>query len=135
MTNLQKAITYSSVIGSMLNEYEKTPAAIQDLKRQVKKFMFKRSRTNAKEFQEAIKKGNEIWIKAIDNFAEQNLKIDAFSTIVAVWSSQAELLARFANITEKRMDKFCILNDNDDLEAEQAGYRVAEYLNEHINNA
>lgn len=132
MNNLQVAIIYSSVIGAMLAEFEDTKKPLVEMKRQVKKFMYKRSRTNTNEFNEAIMQGNEIWTKAIDNFAEKNLSIDAFSTIIAIWSSQSELLSRFVNLTEKRVERFSMLNDNDNLDAEMNGYIVARYLNNEI---
>lgn len=132
MNNLQIAIVYSSIIGSMLNEFEKTKKPVEDMKRQVKKFMFRRSRTNRKEFYAAIEVGTNVWQRAIDHFAEQELKIDAFSTIVALWSSNADIFSRFVNLTEKRIEKFSMLNDNDILDAELSGYKVAEYLSKII---
>lgn len=133
MTNLQITIIYSSIIGSMLNEFEQTKKPIEKMKKRVNKFMYRRSRTNEKEFIEAIKAGNEIWVKAIDHFSDEKLSIDAFSTIIAVWSSQADNLSRFVNLSQKLIDSFSMLNDNDRLDAELDGYKVANYLNDEIN--
>ena len=132
MNNLQVSIIYASIIGSILNEFEQTKKPVEEMKRQIKKFMFKRSRTNTKEFMEAVRNGNEIWANTVDYFAEEKLSIDAFSTIVALWSSQAELLTRFVNLSENRIERFSMLNDNDRLDAEMDAYKVAQYLNKEI---
>lgn len=132
MNNLQVSIIYSSIIGSLLSEFEQSKKPIEDMKRQVKKFMFKRSRTNKKEFQEAVKQGNKIWVNTIAHFEEAKLSIDVFSTVIALWSSQADLLARFVNLNENRIERFSMLNDNDRLDAEMDAYKVAEYLNNEI---
>ena len=132
MTQLQISIIYSSIIGSILSEFEQTKRPIEELKRQIKKFMFKRSRSNRKEFDEAIKAGNKIWIDAIDYFTKENLSIDAFAVIVACWSSHDDALAKHANLTQKRIDSFSMLNDSERLEAEMDAYRVSDYLNQKI---
>ena len=129
MTNLQTAIIYASMLDSILAEFEKSPQAIMDLKRQVKKFMFKRSRTNKKEFREAILLGHKLWKDSIDHHAEKEMKIDSFALIVALWSSQAELLKKFVNLTERRIERFSLINDNELLGAELDAYKVAEYIN------
>jgi hypothetical protein len=120
------------MIGSILAEFEQTKKPIEDMKRQIKKFMYKRSRTNTKEFHEAIKAGNKIWIDAIDYFTSENLSIDAFAVIVACWSSHADALAKHVNLTQKRIDSFSMINDSERLEAEMDAYRVADYLNQKI---
>ena len=52
MTNLQQAIAVGSMIGSILSEYKgkDNTGPVQELKRVIKRMMFRRSRTNAKEF-------------------------------------------------------------------------------------
>ena len=132
MTNLHKAIIYASMFGSILSEFDKSPKAIMDIRVQVKKFMYKRSRTNRKEYVEAVKIGHKVWSDAINHYAEKNLKIDSFALVVALWSDQAELLARFVNLTQKRMDRFSLINDNDLLVAELDAYEVADYINKLI---
>lgn len=133
MNNIQTAIIYSSMLGSILNEFEKSPKAIMDLKMQVKKFMFKRSRTNKKKFIEAIHEGQKVWNDAINHYAKQNMKIDSFAIIVALWSSQSELLSKFVNLTQKRIDRFSLINDSELLEAELDAYAVASYINNTVN--
>lgn len=132
MTNLHKAIIYASMFGSILSEFDKSPKAIMDIRVQVKKFMYKRSRTNRKEYVEAVTIGHKVWSDAINYYAEKNLKIDSFALVVALWSDQAELLARFVNLTQKRMDRFSLINDNDLLDAELDAYEVADYINKLI---
>lgn len=134
MTNLKIAIIYSSIIGSILSEFEKDKKPVQDLKRQVKKFMYKRSRTNTKDFKEAIKRGEEVWTATLEEYKTGNVKIDAFYIIVALWSSHSELLAKFVNLSEKRIERFCMLNDSELLKAEQDAYKVASFINNMIKN-
>lgn len=134
MNNLQTAIIYASIIGTILSEFETSNKTITILKKRIKKFMFSRSRTNKKDFLEAVRKGEEVWGDAINHFAKEKISIDAFSTIIAVWSSQAELLARMVNLSEKRVEKFSMLNSNDRLDAELNGYKVAEYITGSISN-
>lgn len=132
MNNLQIAIIYSSIIGTILSEFETSNKTITILKKRIKKFMFSRSRTNKKDFLEAVRKGEEVWGDAINHFAKEKINIDAFSTIIAVWSSQAEILERFVHLSEKNIEKFSLLNSNDRLDAEMNGYKVAEYLTKGI---
>jgi len=132
MNNLQIAIIYSSLLGSILNEFDKSPSPIMDLKKQVKKFMFKRSRSNKKEFMEAIHKGQSVWNEALDHYRDSNLKIDSFALIVALWSSQADILGKFVNLTQKRIDRFSLINDSELLGAELDAYKVAEHINKLI---
>ena len=129
MTNIQTAIIYASMLDSIIAEFEKSHPAIMDLKSQVKKLMFKRSRTNKKEFHEAILLGHKLWKDAIDHHAEKEMKIDSFALIVALWSSQAELLKKFVNLTERRIERFSLINDNELLGAELDAYKVAAYIN------
>jgi len=132
MTNLQIAIIYSSMLGSILNEYDKSPKAIMDLKRQVKKFLYKRARSNQKEFTEAIRIGQKVWVDAINKFAEDEIKIDSFAIIIALWSSEAKTLTKFVNLSEKRMEKFSMANSSDLLSPELDAYRVAGFINNAI---
>lgn len=136
MTNLQTAIIYASAIGSILNEWsaKESTRAILDLRGQIKKFMYKRSRSNQKEFLEAIKIGDKAWTATIDQFKDSDIKIEAASTIIALWSAQADSMARFANLTQKRVDRFAMMLDgSNSLEVEQNAYTVADALIENIN--
>jgi len=134
--NLKTSIIYASMIGSLLNEYEpkENNSSINELKKQLRKFMQKRSKTNTSEFLQSLKIGNEVWIKSIDHFKENSYLIEAVSLVVALWSRQAETLAKFCNLTEKRIDAFALQNmsDNHTLESEQNSYTVANYLNSQI---
>lgn len=138
MKNLQIAIVYASAIGSILNEWsaKESTRAILELRGQIKKFMFKRSRTNEKEFMAAIKVGDKAWQATIDQFKDANIKIEAVSTVVALWSGQADNLARFANLTQKRVDRFALMNDGaHDVEVEMNAYLVADALIKNINKS
>ena len=135
ISNLQIAIIYSSCIGSLVNEWNpnESTRAINDLKIQIKKFMFKRSRTNKKEFLIAIKIGNMAWKKSIDHFAKESLKIDAYSIVIALWGKQSEILTKFTTLSEKRIEKFWLSSPQDHtLESEMNAYKVADYLDKQI---
>jgi len=132
MNNLQIAIIYSSMLGSILNEFDKSPRAVMEIRKRIKKFMYKRARSNNKEFTEAIKRGDSVWRETLEFFRKQELKIDSFALIVALWSSNSGTMEKFVNISQAKMDKFCMLNDNDLLNAELDAYKVAEYLNTKI---
>jgi len=136
-TPLQNAIIISSVIGSLMSNYDVTLAAdrkkpINEIRRRIKKFMFKRSRSNAKEFHEAIKLSDIAWRNSVNHFAEKNLKIDAVSTVIRLYDLYADVMSRYANIHDKQMEAYAYGSSLQNVDIEQASYEVSDYIIEQL---
>ena len=130
MTNLQQAIAVGSMIGSILSEYKgkDNTGPVQELKRVIKRMMFRRSRTNAKEFRQAISIADVVWRDAVNHFADKGISIEAISTVVALHNLYAEPLAKFADITQNRIDAYAITSTGEHVEHEQNSYMVSDYI-------
>lgn len=137
-TPLQNAIMLSSIIGSILSSYDPKVARdrakpIQILRARFKKFMFVRSRSNQKEFLEAIKYADTAWRNSINYFAEQKLKIEAISTIVRLYDLYEEPLTKYANVRAKQIEAYAAgVTDETTLEHETNSYEVADYITEQL---
>ena len=122
----------SSIIGSIMSNYNPAIAKerrkpINTIKQRVKKFMFTRSRSNAKEFEEAIAIANAVWVKAVNHFAEHGLKIDAVSTVVNLYGRYEESLSKHANINSKQIEAYSY-NPVVGLSIEEQSNLVSEYI-------
>ncbi len=137
-TPLQNAMMLSSIIGSILSNYNPAVAKerakpIQELRARLKKFMYVRSRSNQKEFLEAIKYADTAWRNSINYFAAQNLKIEAISTIVRLYDLYEEPLTKYANVRAKQIDAYAAgITDDTTLEHETNSYEVADYIIEQL---
>ena len=130
-TPLQNAIIISSIIGSIMSHYDPALAAdrkkpINEIRRRIKKFMFSRSRSSAKEFHEAIAVANAAWENAVNHFADKNIKIDAVSTVIRLYDLYADAMSRYANIHEKQMERYA--NGAYSGEIELTSYEVSDYI-------
>ena len=108
-TNLQNAIIACSSIGSLLSNYNpnETNKNIKQIRSDVKKMMFKRSKTNEREFKEAIAIADKAWRDTIDHFVsiDEKIAIEALYSMMVIADLYAEPLKRFANISEKKIEK------------------------------
>jgi len=130
-TQLQNAIMISSIIGSIMSNYDPAIAAdrkkpINEIRRRIKKFMFKRSRSNKKELNEAISIADNAWKNCINHFAEQNIKIDAVSTVVRLYDLYADAMSKHANIHDKQMEAYALDAYTGDIE--MTSYEVSDYI-------
>lgn len=131
MNTLRISIIYCSAIYSVLNEWSEIESTqeVKDIRKRIESFMSKQFESNHSEFVEAVENGNKAWQATIDQFKDRHLKIEAASTVVALWSGQADNLARFANLTQKRVDRFALMNDGThDVAVEMNAYLVADAL-------
>ena len=129
ITDLQKAILYVSILGSILNEYtyQESNRAIFELKAKIAKFMKQRKRTNPKDYVKAVMHGKEVWCKAME--ATSNARVTGVHLIMAIWENEEQLLSRMANLSEKRMNAFGRLDDGKhELEAEHNAFDVGQKL-------
>ena len=130
-TPLQNAIMISSIIGSIMSNYDPRVAAdrkkpINEIRRRIKKFMYKRSRSNVKEFHEAIAVSDAAWKNCINHFIEQNIKIDAVSTVVRLYDLYADAMSKHANIHDKQMEAYAL--DAYTGAIEMTSYEVSDYI-------
>jgi len=130
-TPLQNAIIISSIIGSIMSNYdnsvkEERTKPIAEIRRRIKKFMFRRSRSNAKEFHEAIAVANAAWQNAVNHFVGKGLKIDAVSTVIRLYDLYADAMSRYANIHEKQMERYANGAYSGDIEL--TSYEVSDYI-------
>jgi hypothetical protein len=131
---LQNAIMISSIIGSILSDYDNTLAKerkkpILVLRARVKKFMFTRSRSNRKEFLEAINCADIAWRTSMSHFAKYKLQIDAVSTVVKLHNLYEGPMSKYANIHEKQIEAFSRDIENEiTLKIEMDSYEVADFL-------
>lgn len=136
-TPLQHAIMLGTIIGSIMSNYnpyiaDERKKPIETIRKRLKKFMFKRSRTNEKEFLGAVAFANIVWRKSVNHFAEQNIKIDAVSTIIRLYDLYAEPLSKYANIHEKQMEAYAYGSEMQDADIEQTSYEVSDYIIEQL---
>lgn len=107
--------------------------SIQELRARFKKFMYVRSRTNKKEFLEAIKYADEAWRKMVEHFMEQKLAIEAVSTIIRLYDLYEEPLTKYANVRAKQIDAYAMgISEDTTLQLETNSYDVADYLIEQL---
>ncbi|MCX6076040.1 MAG: hypothetical protein NTW78_04045 [Campylobacterales bacterium] len=137
-TPLQNAMMLSSIIGSIMANYDPTKAKerlrpITELKARLKKFMWTRSRSNKNEFFEAIQFADRAWQKSINHFADKKLSIEAISTIVRLYDLYEEPLTKYANIRSKQIEAFARgVTDATSLQHEMNSYEVADYIIEQL---
>lgn len=137
-TPLQNAMMLSSIIGSILSNYD--PKVVRDrakpivtLRARFKKFMYVRSRSNTKEFLEAVKFADIAWQNSINHFVKQKLTIEAVSTIVRLYDLYEEPLTRYANVRAKQIDAYAAgITEDTTLQHETNSYEVADYIIEQL---
>lgn len=135
MTSRQIAIVYAVCIRAILSEYDakESTRAILEIRGQIKKFMYKSLRSNTKQYLQATEISEKAWSDTIDEYKELNLKVEAVSLVVALWSAEADRLTKFANLSQKRIDHYALMNDGEhELEVEQNAYKVADSLIKNI---
>mgnify|MGYP006883057660 CR=1 FL=1 len=114
-TPLQNAIIATSSIGSLLSSYNPndTNKNIKQVRRDTKKLMMSRSKTNPKEFKEAIAIADKAWRDTINHFCEveEKMEIEALYATMTVFNLYEAPLKRFANITNKKIENIMFNTD------------------------
>ena len=131
MTDLQRAIIMGSIIGSLMSAYDPTKARerkkpISIIRARIKRAMFKRSRSNKKEFTEAIKVANEAWKTSVTHFLDDKITIETIATVMRLYDLYSVPLSRFFDLHEKQIQDFA--NGQDDFVFEEKSFEVADYI-------
>jgi len=136
-TPLQNAVMISSIIGSIMSNYDATLAderkkPINEIRKRIKKFMYKRSRSNKKEFYAAIALSDTAWRECINHFAKNNLQIETISTVIRLYDLYANTMSRYANIHDKQMEAYAYCSSIQNVDIEQTSYKVSDYIIEQL---
>ncbi len=97
------------------------------VRKRVAKFMRQRSKSNRKLCLDVIKKTDKSWRKTVKRFAKVELRIEAKSTIAAIFNYMPNELEHFANIQDKHIEQYMIPAVGD-AEAERNSSTVIDYL-------
>ncbi len=133
MTNLQKAIAAATLINTLFNEYEAGAlnSTGEKIRKKCAKFMRQRASINRQDFLTAVTATDKAWIATINHFIKEKMKIEAKTTIAAVYNYFASEMQKFLKLTEKQMEQFAIIS-TDDAEAEANSSTVIDYLVEEM---
>lgn len=133
MTDLEKSLIGASLINTIFMEYKQGELtnAGELVRKRIGKFMRQRGKTNRKICLSAIKKTDKAWRETINHFAKKELKIEAKSTIAAIYNYLPKEMEKFANIQDKHIEQFMILA-TDNFEAEKNSSTVVDYLMKEI---
>lgn len=152
MTEVRRAIILTGFIGTLLTEYEEdevTPV-IRSLIDACTKFTDKRSgvelvmvrgkfgartmtpritdKKRHDEFLETMKIANTIWNAALDRYAKHSLKIDAISTVVALYKFAPEVLHKHVRIRKEQIEAYASEGNDGDEGNKTAGAVFGGYL-------
>lgn len=143
MTNKQKAIILTSMIGTILSEYDDTEStkAVQELKFVCQRFMFSQSGTvqlpfkgmriidakKYKNFLHSVMIGDRIWKNALDRYAKQSITIEAVSIVTALYEFDKNVLTHISN---RKMDAFKMEAKDGNEDCKRAGYVIGGFLRE-----
>jgi len=133
MTNLQKAIAASTLIDNLFRTYKagELNSTGEKVRKKCAKFIRQRLKSNRQDFLAAVKKTDEAWEKTKNHFAKEKLKIEAKTTITAIYNYFAPEMQKHLKLTEKQMEQFSIIS-SDDAEAEANSSTVIDYLVEQM---
>ena len=133
MTNLQKAIAAATLINTLFNEYKagELNSTGEKVRKKCAKFMRQRANSNRQDFLIAVKKTDDAWRNTIDHFLKENMKIEAKTTIAAIYNYFDSEMQKFLKLTEKQMEQFTIMSTSD-AEAEANSSTVVDYLVEQM---
>ena len=128
---LQNAIIAGSIIGSLLamcdpNVNNKSVAIIRA---NIKKMMFKRSRSNKKEFLEAVKISDTVWQETINNFFDKKLSLEVLTTSMRIYDIFEAPLTKFANVSHKKIEKMMMkVDERIDADIEANSFIIADFM-------
>jgi len=129
MTNLQKAISAATLMNTLFFEYKagQLNTTGEKVRKKVAKFMRQRAKSNKSDYIFSVQKTDEAWRATIDHFAKYKMKIEAKTTISAIYNYFAPEMQKFLKLSEKQMEKFAI-DSTSDAEAEANSSTVVDYL-------
>jgi len=132
MNNIQKSISATSLIGTLFSNYKAGDlnSAGELVRKRAAKYMRQRRKTNKKYYFEAVMKTDKAWKDAVNHFADKNMRIEAKSTIRAIFNYFEEELA-YANIRSIHIENMMI-HATDDAEAEHNSDIVIDFIIEKL---
>jgi len=130
VTKLQTGIIVGSMIGAVINMYSLKESAkpVNTLKKRIRQMMLKRSKSNPKEFEEAIKIADTIWRDAINEFEARKIKIVTSTTVLNFYTYYENELKKYVGITEKNIESFLLWSGYSTVELEATSYEVTDYI-------
>ena len=133
MENVEKSIIAASLIGTIFNEYEagELNSSSELVKKRIGKYMRKRARTNKKILIESILKTDKAWQEAINHFKKANIRVEAKSTIRAIYNYFEDVLSKYANVRSEHIERMLIFA-TDDAEAEHNSDLVVDFIVEKL---
>jgi hypothetical protein len=129
MNSVQKSLVGASLINTLFFEYKcgELNSSGELVRKRIAKYMKQRSKTNRSDFIIAIKTTDTAWRDAINHFAKETLKIEAKSTIRAIYNYFSDELSKYANVRDEHIEKFLIMSISD-AEAEHNSDIVIDYI-------
>lgn len=136
MTELQRALIYGSMIGSILMEYEEPrPEPVEIIVKRINGMMEKYSAGKyRKQYIEAVELANRVWAEAIDYFIDKNVAIEAVRTVSALWSESEKELFLYATLWEHNFNNLEeYQSGKSDICIETNSFNVSGYIIEALN--
>ena len=133
MNKIQRSIAGVSLMHTLFQEYKagELHSSGEIIRKRTAKYMRQRSKTNRKEFIDAIMATDKAWKETIAHFVKDHVKIEAKSTIRAIYNYFEEEISKYANIRAEHIEKFLIIGTSD-AEAEHNSDMVVDYLVERL---
>lgn len=151
ISNQQQAIILTSIIGTILKEYDdkEKSKAVSDLQFDCMRFMSSQSGTkflpfigtkvvdNKKHanFIKTVHIGDTIWKKSIDRYAKQSITIEATALIQAVYDFNPQALKKYVHISEKKIKRLTDGATEGDEKLKLNGTIIGGYLTELLSEA
>lgn len=146
MNKTQQAIILTSIIGSVLDEYDdkESKGIISTLKHDCKRFMMAQSGTKTlpfigvkvvnsqahKRFYNSVMIGDRIWQKTINRYAKQGVTIEATSLIKAIYDFAPDVLAKHARISQRKIEMLLMTATDGNSTHKRDGAIIGGYLTE-----
>lgn len=129
MNPLEKSIISSTLINTIFQEYDcgQLNSSGEVVRKKIAKYMRQRSKTNRQLFIDSVMKCDSAWRETINHFAKQKLKIEAKTTIAAIYNYFSDELVKYVNLKDKHIEKLMICAVSD-AEAEHNSDLVIDYL-------
>ena len=133
MNKIQKSISGASLIGAIFSNYKagELNSAGELVRKRAAKYMRKRERTNHKQYFLAVMATDKAWKDAVNHFADKNMRIEAKSTVRAIFNYFEDELSKYANIRSEHIEKMMI-QITDDAEAEHNSDIVIDFIIEKL---
>ena len=105
---IKKALIYSSLIGTILNEYEEQERtrAMKSILANIGKFLLITKRKQASLYFEALKISSKAWEDAIDHFEHSDKRIEGVTAINEFYGQAGDHIRRYAKVSPEMIYQF-----------------------------